>query len=1163
MRKIIFLLVLWPVFAGNAQITETPYPAKETDAEWVKMLYSENPNVLALRDLFETWRKENPDVKTRDTQYYKRFMRDAIQRINEDGTVGSSVQDRPSALPQGNSRNANWQEAGPWHYDPEVAMAFQVQSPGACHVYTVEQSQSDPETIWAGTATAGIWKSTNKGMKWHLMSKNMQVNEVYSIAIDSENNERVYFGEGNGKIWRSENGGQTWVMTGNATFQNMNHWVRDLRVSPDNPQHVLAATSNGFYRSTDYAQNWTSIQSGEFMEIEFHPTNANIVYTVKRNGSSTQFLRSTDGGATFTTITQGWPVATGGADQRRTEISVTAANPNRVYALAAGEANGGSGLYGIYISNDAGLSWNFQCCGTGPAGIPAENTNPNILGWSGDGSGDGGQYYYDLALDASPSNANRIFGAGISVWRSLNAGQNWELNGHWVTWAGENTMDRYTHADVHDIKFFETDNGVDMWIASDGGIYYSANEGDNIEPRMYGLHGTDFWGWQAGFKAGDVMAGGTYHNGTLIKNADLYHFGFSDEESGGWLAELAGDNFRGFINPGDPTVGYHDNGSFKFSEDRFTRISSLPFDSSKLPNTSYFYGEYGNLEWDPRCINHMYSPVESALWKTTDGGLTWQMLHNFGGSKIIQVKVSRTNPDVIYVTHRQSGSIWKIWRSTNQGQNWTEITPNQAASGNNANKAKYIDVDGQDSNTLWVVVLGSHSNDNKVLKSVDGGSTWNSITNSLSNEYLTYILNQNGTDGGVYAGTTKSVYYRDNTMSDWELFSDGLPASTPNVFLQADYCEGKIRSAGSRGVHEGDLYTPSAVVASFMADALSLNMASSCDEQFIRFFDNSILLCDGASYAWQFPGGSPATSSEMNPIVLYDSPGVYDVTLTVTDSEGGTSTLTRNGLITVYTEPFAGMPQEDFNGSTFPPQGWKIIDLEGNGAWERGTQPGNETNGVAQFPNYWVDATGQTDLLLFPALDFSNLQAPIMSFDYSYRKYSDYIDGLAVVYKTASDPTWYTLYEKLGNDLSIPGNYMWFWYDIGSPVLWINEEINLSPLVGESCVQLAFKNIGGYGNHIWVDNVNITVATDVTELAARHSMLLYPNPATHDVRLRVSSSLIGSEVFVYNALGQNVTTFRIASSETILPINHLPAGVYTISVINENSMHSKRLVKGN
>jgi PKD repeat protein len=1163
MKKIILFLFIGLPFFGFAQTTESQYKVKDSDPNWVHILYSENPNIVELRDAFEIWHKDNPDVKNRDTQYYKRFMRTVMPFVNAEGIAELPANSRPNEIQfTSSSRSANWQEAGPWHYDPEVAMTFQVQSPGACHVYVVDQSISEPETVWAGTATAGLWKSTDKGLHWNLMTRDMVINEVYSIAIDPENVNRVYFGEGNGKIWTTEDGGLSWTITGDTPFQSLNHWVRELRVKPDNNQVVFAATSNGLYRSDDFAQSWTSIESGEFMEIEFHPTNADIVYAVKRLNSTTQFWRSTNGGSSFTNITSGWPNATSSQDQRRTEIAVTPNNPNRIYALAAGEANGGSGLFGIYISDDAGLNWNFQCCGSGPGGLPEAESNPNILGWSGDGSEDGGQYYYDLALDVSPTDDSRLFGAGISVWRSLNAGQDWELNGHWVTWAGENTMQRYTHADVHFIKFFQTETSVDMWIASDGGLYYSSDQGDNIEPRMYGLHGTDFWGWQAGFKAGDVMAGGTYHNGTLIKNNDLYYWGFDQEDSGGWLAELAGDNFRGFINPGDPTVGYHDGGAFRFSEDRFTRISSMPFDNSKAPNTSYFIGEYGNLEWDPRCINHIYSPVDAALWKTTNGGLSWELIHDFGGSKIVQVKVSRTNPDVIYVTHRQNGSVWKIWRTSNQGLNWTDITPTQFTSGSNANKAKYIDVDGQDENTVWTVALGGYNSDNRILKSTNGGSSWQNLTGSLSGENLTSILHQVGTEGGIYIGTSKSVFYGDNTMSDWVQHADGLPASTQTVFLQADYCTGKIRSAGSRGVHEGDLYSSSEIVANFMSDALSLNVASSCDEQTIRFFDNSVVQCDGTSYEWLFPGGNPSSSDEMNPEVVYSEPGEYSVTLTVSDLNGNSNTLTRTNFVSIVSEPFGGMPQEDFNQAAFPPNGWKLIDEEGNGAWEHATEPADNTNGVAQFPNYWVNATDQTDLLLLPALDFSSLESPIMTFDVSYRTYAEYIDGLAVVYKTANNPEWLTLYEELGDDLSVAGNYTWFWYDTGGEVLWDNKSIDLGALVGENCVQLAFKNIGGYGNHIWVDNVNINVSTNTDNLFAEtFNFLIYPNPTNGDVRLRVNDALINADVAIHNSLGQVVFQARAATNEKVLPLGHLAPGIYTVTITNGKSTKSKRLIK--
>ena len=210
-----------------------------------------------------------------------------------------------------------------------------------------------------------------------------------------------------------------------------------------------------------------------------------------------------------------------------------------------------------------------------------------------------------------------------------------------------------------------------MWVASDGGVFYSADQGDNIEPRMYGLHGTDFWGWQSGWRASNVMVGGTYHNGTLIRNDELYHWGAESDTAGGWLAELAGDNFRGLVNPAYGTRGYHDNGAFNYSDDRFTRISGAAFDNSKNANTSYWYGEYGNFAWDPTNYNKFYSPVGSELWVTENGGAGFELVNDFGGEKIISVKVSPLDPNRIYVSHKHSESSWRItllWQRRDMGK---------------------------------------------------------------------------------------------------------------------------------------------------------------------------------------------------------------------------------------------------------------------------------------------------------------------------------------------------------------------------------------------------------------------------------------------------------------------------------------------------------------
>ena len=149
------------------------------------------------------------------------------------------------------------------------------------------------------------------------------------------------------------------------------------------------------------------IMDGNFFKIEFFPSSDDTIYFVKQAGDSTLFYRSDDGGTTLTNFTNGWPNPLNGDSQKRTEIAVSAAEPNKIVALATGEANGGSGLYGIYISYDKGENWSFECCGPQPGGVP-DSVNINMMGWQPDGSDDGGQYYYDLALAINPTDANII-----------------------------------------------------------------------------------------------------------------------------------------------------------------------------------------------------------------------------------------------------------------------------------------------------------------------------------------------------------------------------------------------------------------------------------------------------------------------------------------------------------------------------------------------------------------------------------------------------------------------------------------------------------------------------------------------------------------------------------------------------------------------------------
>ena len=400
----------------------------------------------------------------------------------------------------------------------------------------------------------------------------------------------------------------------------------------------------------------------------------------------------------------------------------------------------------------------------------------------------------------------------------------------------------------------------------------------------------------------------------------------------------------------------------------------------------------------------------------------------------------------------------------------------------------------------------------------------------------------------MYVGTLGSVYYRDDASPDWAVVgTGGLPARTTNLFLQPNYCGGTLRSAGNRGVHEVDFVTPSAVQAGFMADRLKINLASPCETPPVRFAEVAVARCGDLSFAWTFEGGAPATATGPEVYVQYTAPGAYDVTCTVTDGEGNTDTWTWEEMITVVDEPVlpGGGFTEDFDGEQFPPANWRM-EAPGH-AWEHAWDLQDPTNGVAQFPNYWVDTQGAADLLITPGFDPAGLDH--VSFDVTHMNYADYIDGLALWGRPGGEESWTELWAAEGEALAVPGCYMWFWYDTGGQPASATIEVPLPAAwtAGEvACLELAWANIGGYGNHIWLDNVAVNQAKSISTTAP-HTWRLFPNPGRDGVLHFTASPGV---VQLFNAAGALVREWRGAgtpSTGMTVDVSDLPAGLYFVA----------------
>ncbi|MFL2576966.1 MAG: PKD domain-containing protein [Flavobacteriales bacterium] len=1126
MKKIlVFILAL--SFTKLYSQSEKRYDINSSNLpEWVTLMYSDNIDEGKVIKAYESFYRDNDFIKNKHTQYYKRWLRNLSRE-----TI-------PSKKVKSTSSN-NWQCIGPWDFDKDAASRSY--APGAAHLYTVEQSLSNSNVLYAGAATAGAWKSNNKGNNWTHITKDLHLSGVYALEIDFQDENIIYI-SGNGGIYKSINGGANWISIGGTNFNAQSHSIKDIKMHPQNNQILYVVSNQGLYKSIDGGLNLNEIMSGEFQEIEFHPLSADTMYFIRQDANYTEFYRSDDGGNSLNLFSNGWPNPSSNDEQKRTEIAVSIAAPNKIVALATGAANGGSGLYGIYISYDKGENWTFRCCGSQPAGVPSAN-NINMMGWQPSGLDDGGQYYYDLALAVNPFDADIIHVAELIIGFLLMM----EIHSHVPAKWSEPHKKGYVHADIHDINYF----GNDLWFACDGGIFYSDNYGDSIYKKMYGIEGTDFWGFGAGFKDGNVMLGGTYHNGTLLKDNNSY---LSD-----WICTDGGDNYRGFVNFGNPRIAYSDYGGKILSGDRNISINTFSID--KKPNASYIIGQSSQIEFDPRCYNWFYSGNDTTLWLTKNNGSSFEVVHHFDAN-IASIEVAWSNPDYIYLaTYPGWWDKKHIYKSEDAGKTWVDITPSLS----NDWITYDITISSNDEKTIWISrnsMYGSYPNYNgdKVFKSTDGGLNWTNLTtNTLDDVFPTNIEHQRGSNGGVYLGTRTAVYYRNNSMTDWVIYDNNLPKPTTSVQLIPFYREGQLFNGTNRSAYVVDLFENTPPSAQIAADKMDLN----CMNDTVNFVCHSAVRAANATWNWNFPGGTPNTSNLENPTVSYNQPGSYDVTLTVTD-QFGSSTQTLNNFIsfTDTTSSFTGSAnyQQNFESFDFPPLAWHTPPS--SFSWQEIIVDSGSNclpNKVTYVDHYHISQRGDEAYLISNKVKLGYGPAAInyLTYDYSYSGYSNaHSDGFRIDISSDCGHTWDSIYGASGLDLATTSYQSSVWYPTCNS--WKTDSINLTSLgYNNDTIMIRFVAINDYGNQFYLDNVNIKGQNIVfTENIDLHYIDLFPNP--NKGTFEIKSDYIKLDYEIYNSVGELVQKGKISDLDNKIKMNNKSSGIYFVILSNTEISVTKK-----
>lgn len=1127
---------------ANAQFIYFQKPAEYQIAEapeWAQKMYAPDAHVFEVDALYKSYYDTHTFEKNYHTQYYKRWRRFVAPYINEAGVIALPTVEEFNAkhaavyakFHSGSRSSAgNWENIGPY----QVYNADESLSNDQTNTYSIDQSLSNPDILYCGTEPGEIYKSTNGGASWQSVTYPYYFSGVEAIEIDALDPDIVYAANG-WNVYKTTDGGVTW----NSVLSVTSLWPHEILVNPSNTNIVLVASDAGLFRSEDAGATWETIYNDNCWDIKLKPDDDNTVYLLKNNPTDkrSEFFISDDMGETFLLKDNGWYSST---DPDRydggSRLAVTPADANRIYAYLIGDAKEDDyGYIGVYRSDDGGETWYLP---NGPAGGPYDSDHQNLaIGWVGWNYHQG---FYNCALMAKNDDADKILLGGLNLWKSDDGGYTFEPLGGYIS----DELDM--HPDMQDFRATETG----YWITSDGGVNFSTDffVSDN-QRKAAGIHGADYWGFGQGWNE-DVTVGGLYHNGNIAQ--------YENYGEGNYLELGGAEPPSGYVNPGNNRKVYtSDLGGVLIPENIG---EPLVWSSVGLfPNESYWSAYSSEMEFLPSNYNIVVLGNENKLWKSTDGASSFNILHEFGTNPneyIGYFEIARSNHNVMYVGQRPAfGSAGKLWKTTDGGETFSELTI-PTASG--TKDRILLAVNPEDENEVYLAYPGGNDG-NKVFRSDDGGASWTNITNSeLNGEEVRSIFYVGGTDGGLYACTNYSVYYRNNS-TDWFAFNEGLPFYANTDIAKPFYRDGKIRLATyGKGIWQSDLFElPAHPVAQPMVDKFH----TYCAADTFYFEDYSILVHDGATWSWTFDGGTPATSTLRNPKVTFSGEGEHEVSLTVTDMNGNTSTNTLSVFVDAVEQTEIAETFEEI----FPPEYWTTAGINsGVTIWNKTSDEGGygTSTSSAVANNYWYDLQGNySDLRAF--INLSSVTEPELFYDIAYAQYNNfYSDTLEVLVSTDCGETFTQLYRAGGDDLSSAPDYG---ADVFYPEAddWRTDSLDLSVVAGEENVQLIFRNYGHWGQALYLDNVNvkgISVAIENTQQTA--SVNIYPNPVAAGAAITLAGTIqeqFSLEIFDTNGkmlLKENISTGQSLSLDKKI----FAPGLYHFKLKGEKLMRFGKLV---
>ena len=261
--------------------------------------------------------------------------------------------------------------------------------------------------------------------------------------------------------------------------------------------------------------------------------------------------------------------------------------------------------------------------------------------------------------------------------------------------------------------------------------------------------------------------------------------------------------------------------------------------------------------------------------------------------------------------------------------------------------------------------------------------------------------------------------------------------------------------------------------------AFTANLTTLCTGSFVTFFDESTN--QPASWSWSMPGATPSTSTERSPTVVYNNAGVFNVTLTVTNSNGSTS-LTKPGYIIVT--PSGGTDFFFFEGFENGTGGWAVFNSDNGITWANTTVNGTRQGSKAMMiDNFNYNAIGQRDALISPTFSLFGRNNTTLEIEYAYARYNSTRRDSLIVYISTNNGASYTrIFAATENgsgnfatksDMTTPFNPQnvneWCFGTGGPNCL----SLSLAAYSNQPNCKIKIENYNGHGNRMYIDNVRL------------------------------------------------------------------------------------------